>query len=353
MYRPFRSYYGHKGVILLNAIIMAGGEGTRLKQIWPDAPKPMIPVLGKPVMEWLLGWLRHNGVSRVRAALRYKPGVITDYFGSGGAFQTEMSYHVEGAPLGTAGSVRACADFYGSRDFFVLSGDAVCDFDLRSRAEYHRRSHAAVTMALYGCDSPTGYGLVIREPGGRVRGFIEKPGWDRVVTDQVNTGVYVVSPRAMDYVPEGQPFDFAADLFPRLLAAGETVMALRMEGYWNDIGTPRAYYRSCLDALEGRVRLYGPDGKPVQTPAPEEAPARPVPEEKECTEVPCVSRAKLMGLLTERFLFEAGTDFSDGLRLPDVHIAPALDKNALLIRGDDPEKRADWAKIIRSFGEFV
>jgi len=331
---------------------MAGGEGTRLKQIWHEAPKPMIPVLGKPVMEWLLRWLRHNGVSRVRGALRYMPGAITDYFGNGEGLGMQMSYHIETLPLGTAGSVKACGDFYGEKDFFVLSGDALCDFDLRALAEFHRRSRAAVTMALASCETPTAYGLVIREPLGRVRGFIEKPSWERVVTDQVNTGIYVVSPRAMEYVPEGRPFDFAADLFPRLLEAGETVMALPMEGYWSDIGTPRAYYRSCLDALEGRLRLYDKKGEAL--PAPEtEKPSAPAEETASGIEVPCASRAKLMGLLTECYLMEAGTDFMQGLSISDVHIAPSAHKNAVIIRSESPEKRAEWAKLLRSFGEIV
>ena len=119
----------------MNAIIMAGGEGTRLRSIWEKSPKPMIPLLGKPVMERTLALLRRNGVTRVRAALRYMPGVITEYFGDGSAFGVDLSYSVESEPLGTAGGVRACADFYGERDFLVLSGDAACDFDLRALME--------------------------------------------------------------------------------------------------------------------------------------------------------------------------------------------------------------------------
>ena len=130
----------------MNAIIMAGGEGTRLRSIWESGPKPMIPLLGKPVMERTLALLRRNGVTRVRAALRYMPGVITEYFGDGSAFGVDLSYSVESEPLGTAGGVRACADFYGERDFLVLSGDAACDFDLRALMECHRRHRAAVTM---------------------------------------------------------------------------------------------------------------------------------------------------------------------------------------------------------------
>lgn len=335
---------------------MAGGEGTRLRSIWPDAPKPMIPLLGKPVMERLLGLLRHNGVKRVRASLRYMPGVITEYFGDGRNFGPEMSYSVEGAPLGTAGGVRACADFYGEKDFFVLSGDAVCDFDLRALAECHRRTGAAVTMALADTDTPTGYGLVLHDEHGFVQRFIEKPDWSRVVTDRVNTGIYVVSPRAMAFVPPKQPFDFAKDLFPRLLAAGEPIVGLPMHGYWRDIGTPRAYYRANLDALDGLVTLYGADGSPL--PLPEEK--APLPNDADrplrggfVSEIPCASRARLMRLLSERLLFEAGADFSDGLSLPGVHFAPADEKEAVTVRAADAAQLEKWEKFANSFGKTV
>ena len=340
----------------MNAILMAGGEGTRLKSIWPEQPKPMIPLLGKPVMERLLTLLKHSGVRRVRASLRYMPGVITGYFGDGSRYGLELSYSVESVPLGTAGGVRACADFYGERDFFVLSGDAVCDFDLRVLAEFHRRSGAAVTMALAASDTPTGYGLVVRDERGFVRGFLEKPAWSRVVTDRVNTGIYVVSPRAMAYVPPDGPFDFARDLFPKLLRAGETVAALPMDGYWCDVGTPRAYYQANLDALDGRVRLYAPDGKREAPPAEPSAPPEPETREApaDCTaEIPCASRARLMRLLTERFLFEAGADFSDGLSLPGVHFAPKPDGEAVSVRTDSPEGLERWKNIAETLRDSV
>lgn len=338
----------------MNAILMAGGEGTRLKSIWPDQPKPMIPLLGKPVMEHLLGWVKHNGVGHVRATLRYKPGAITEYFGDGSAFGLNLQYSVESAPLGTAGGVRECADFYGDRDFFVLSGDAVCDYDLRALAECHRRTGAAVTIALTEAAVPMGYGLVLHDQWGIVRRFIEKPDWRRVVTDRVNTGVYVVSARAMSYVPPKQPFDFARDLFPRLLEAGEKVIALPMSGYWCDVGTPRAYYRCNLDALDGRVRLYGRDGKPLDTPAEANTPT-PAAEESlrggYRVEIPCTSRARLMRLLSEKLMFEAGADFSDGLSLPGAHFAPDPEKEAVVLDAADETQLSKWEQYARSLGE--
>ena len=335
----------------MNAILMAGGEGKRLRPVWPEAPKPMIPILGRPAAERALGLLRHCGAKRVRLTLGYKPELIRQNFGDGRAFGLELSYSVEEKPLGTAGGVRACADFYGERDFLVLSGDAVCDFDLRALLEYHRRVGAAVTMALAEVETPTAYGLVVADARGRVRGFVEKPDWGRVVTDRVNTGVYAVSPRAMALVPPDAPFDFAKDLIPRLLERGDTVAALPMAGYWCDIGTPRDYYRCNLDALEGRVRLWeGPDAKPAAAQRPPEgAEALPeaAPPEANCVAVPCASRARLMRRLTERFLAEAGADFSDGLTLPGARIAPAPDAEAVLVSAQDENERRRLASLAR------
>ena len=329
----------------MNAIIMAGGEGTRLRSIWEKSPKPMIPLLGKPVMERCLALLRHNGVTQVRAALRYMPGVITEYFGDGSDFGLRLSYSVETQPLGTAGGVRACADFYGERDFLVLSGDAVCDFDLRALMECHRRHKAAVTMALAESDTPTGYGLVLADGRGRVRGFIEKPKWSRVVTDRVNTGIYAVSPRAMAFVPPHEPFDFAKDLFPRLLAAGETLIGLPMDGYWCDVGTPRDYYRCNLDALDGRLRLYDAQGREVPPAAPKTAETEPPRRGFFRAEIPCASRARLMRALSERLMFEAGADFSDGLTLPEVHFAPEEGRSAVLVEARSEKSLRDWVSL--------
>ena len=316
----------------------------------------MIPILGRPAAERVLALLRRSGVPRVRLTLGYKPEVIRGYFGDGRDFGLELTYSVEEKPLGTAGGVRACADFYGDRDFLVLSGDAVCDFDLRALAEYHRRMGAALTMALREVETPTAYGLIVADDRGRVRGFVEKPDWTRVVTDRVNTGVYAVSPRAMALVPPDAPFDFAKDLIPLLLERGETVAALPMAGYWCDIGTPRAYYQCNLDALDGRVRLYeGPDAReaPARETAGAEAAPAPLPPGPDAVVVPCASRARLMRLITERCLTEAGADFSDGLTLPGAHVAPDPSAEAVVVTGGDEKARARLVSLARELKDTV
>ena len=334
----------------MRAIVMAGGEGTRLKSVTGDRPKPMALLAGKPVLEHILALLRRNGITEACLTLRYRPEVIRDYFGDGSAFGMKLEYHVEAEPLGTAGGVRACAAWYGREDFLVISGDAACDFDLRALAKAHRERGAAVTMALYSRETPLQYGTVLTDRSGRVVSFCEKPDWSHVVSDLVNTGIYVVRPEAMDLVPEGEPWDFARDLFPALMAAEQPILGVPMAGYWCDIGTPRAYHQCNLDALDGRLELAPSprelSAKPTEgvAPSPRELSAKPTegvaPSPRELSTkptegvFPCRSRARLMRELSCSGM-EAGADMdlSAGLtlRLGDnrLHVAPSTEEEAL------------------------
>ena len=319
----------------MKAIIMAGGEGTRLKSVTGDTPKPMALLCGRPVLEHILNLLRRNGFEEVCLALRYRPEVIEKYFGDGSRFGMKIEYHVEVAELGTAGCVRACREFYGKEDFLVISGDCACDFDLRALAAEHMRRRPAVTMALAAHDNPLQYGTVLTDRNGRVVSFIEKPVWERVVSDLVNTGIYVLSPAAMDLVPtDGSTWDFAKDLFPALLNIGQDIQGVLMKGYWCDIGTPRAFHQCNLDAIDGRLRLgstaeNAPSPSPSQTAA---AGAR--------VELLCGSRARAMRVLSQN-LMEAGADFSNGLVLRgpggQVRIAPVAEREALSVTAQAPD----------------
>ena len=212
----------------MKAVIMAGGEGTRLKAVPGALPKPLVPLLGRPIMEHILLLLRENGFTEVCAALRYRSMDVRNAFGDGRRLGLSIRYRVEDAPLGTAGGVKNCADFYGDEDFLVISGDAACDFDLAALMQRHKASHAAATLALSREAVPLRYGLAVTDGDDRVRSFVEKPAWPRVVTDLVNTGIYVVSPRALALVPPNSFFDFAKDLFPLLLRKGETLLGMVM-----------------------------------------------------------------------------------------------------------------------------
>lgn len=329
----------------MKAILLAGGQGRRLRSITGKLPKPMVPLVGVPVLDRLLELLRRNGFTDVCATLCYRPEVIQEHCGDGSGYGVHLRYRIETEPRGTAGAVRACSDFYGRDDFLVISGDAACSFDLLRLYRQHQSSGAAVTVALYPDAEPLQYGLVLQDRQGYVRHFIEKPDWPHVVTDLVNTGIYIVSPRAMAYVPEDTPFDFAKDLFPLLLAANEPILGVPMDGYWCDIGTPRAYYRCCLDVLDGRLCPAPPEAP--ETPEAPDAPAQ-------CADplrrsVPCRDRAHRMRTLSEAMM-EAGADFTDGLHVRDgsweLTVRPDAQASALQVEANTPDAAAAAARLL-------
>ncbi len=240
----------------MKAIIMAGGEGTRLRPLTCDCPKPMIQLMNRPVMQYALALLREHGVTRVAATLGYQPDAVADYFAGGDDFGVDLSYFVEPSPLGTAGGVKQAAGFLDER-FIVLSGDGVTDLDIAAAEAFHRERGALATLVLKRADNPLDYGVVLTESDGRVRAFVEKPGWSDVISDTVNTGIYILEPRVLEYIPEERAFDFGHDLFPALVRRGLPVYGYVMQGYWCDVGDVRAYLAVHQDALEGRIHLEG------------------------------------------------------------------------------------------------
>ena len=220
----------------MKAVIMAGGEGRRLRPMSLGLPKPMVPLFDKPVMEHIIALLRRHGFTDICVTLCYRPQSVMEYFRDGAGLGVRLSYFIEEEPLGTAGSVKNCMEQLGEEDFLVISGDAVCDLNLTQLLQFHQEKRAAATLALYRHPAPLEYGLVLTGRQGRVQGFVEKPGWGQVVTNQVNTGIYVLSRRAMDYVPQGRAFDFGKNLFPLLLRQKEEVFGTAPEGYWCDMG---------------------------------------------------------------------------------------------------------------------
>ncbi|SHI07539.1 mannose-1-phosphate guanylyltransferase / phosphomannomutase [Sporobacter termitidis DSM 10068] len=238
----------------MKAIIMAGGEGTRLRPISANKPKPMVELLDRPVLEHILELLKKHGVGSACLTLKYLPQMITDYFGGGERFGMHLEFRTETEALGTAGGVLNCADFIGDEDFIVISGDCVCDFDLGALMDFHARKKAEVTLALYSHPEPCEYGLVVTGEDGRVTRFIEKPAWDHVLTDQINTGIYVMRPSVLKEIPKGEPYDFGKDLFPRLLSARRGMYGYGASGYWCDVGSIGAYIKCCQDMLRGEIK---------------------------------------------------------------------------------------------------
>ncbi len=239
----------------MKAVIMAGGEGTRLRPLSLGSPKPMTPLLGRPVMEHIINLLKRHGITDICVTLCYKPQAVMDYFGGGDRLGVRLTWFTEDEPLGTAGSVKNCMTHIGAEDFLVISGDCVCDLDLTALAEFHRERGAWATLGLYRHKNPLEYGLVLTGQDGRVERFVEKPGWGQVFTDQINTGIYVLSPSAMDRVPRDAVWDFGKDLFPALLHEGAPLFGLPLEGYWRDMGDCGAYLDAACDALSGKVKL--------------------------------------------------------------------------------------------------
>jgi mannose-1-phosphate guanylyltransferase/phosphomannomutase len=239
----------------MKAVILAGGQGMRLRPMSLERPKPMTPLLGRPVLAHILALLRGQGIRDICVTLCCQPQSVVDYFGDGAKFGVKLTYFVEESPLGTAGSVKRCMGWLGDEDFLVVSGDCVCDLPVRQAEDFHRAHGGLATLVLYRHPAPLDYGLVCTGENGRVTEFLEKPAWGQVVTEQINTGIYVLSPAAMAYVPETGPYDFGKDLFPALLRRGEGVFGCLLEGYWRDMGDCGAYLACVRDALSGQLKL--------------------------------------------------------------------------------------------------
>lgn len=240
----------------MKAVIMAGGEGSRLRPLTCDRPKPLVPVCNRPVMAYVLDLLAEHGFQEVFVTLGYMPGAIQDHFGD--TYRGMRLHHVvEESPLGTAGSVAALkAHLDGT--FLVISGDCLTDLDLSEVVAFHLRTGAVATLAMTRVENPLEYGVIMTDREGRIRRFLEKPTWSEVFSDTVNTGIYVLEPSVLDGVPAGRMYDFSRHLFPALLRKGAPLYAAVAEGYWCDIGDPAAYLRANLDLLSGRLRFRPP-----------------------------------------------------------------------------------------------
>jgi mannose-1-phosphate guanylyltransferase/phosphomannomutase len=241
----------------MKAVVMAGGEGTRLRPLTSNQPKPMVPIVGKPCMEHIVELLRTHGFDDIIVTVAFLPQAIRSYFGDGESLEVKIEYSVEESPLGTAGSVRLAADKLDDT-FLVISGDALCDFDLTELVEFHRKREAAVTIGLKSVANPLEFGIVVTDEEGRIERFLEKPSWGQVFSDTINTGVYVLEPEVLRHVPTDRPFDFSKELFPLLLEMGRPLYGFAMDGYWQDVGNLDQYRQANFDALDERVKLSIP-----------------------------------------------------------------------------------------------
>jgi mannose-1-phosphate guanylyltransferase / phosphomannomutase len=243
----------------MKAVVMAGGDGARLRPLTVGRPKPMVPLVNKPVLGHILDLLKSHGITEVIITLRYLASVIQDFYGDGSNLGMNITYVVEESPLGTAGSVKYAAPYLDDT-FLVISGDAVTDFDLEEIVQTHKAHKVLATLTLTRVHNPLEYGVVVTNEAGYVDRFLEKPGWAELISDTVNTGIYVLEPAALDLIPADGPYDFSNELFPTMLQNGLPIYGHIAEGYWCDVGNIAEYQRATADLLYGKIKLAEPIG---------------------------------------------------------------------------------------------
>jgi mannose-1-phosphate guanylyltransferase / phosphomannomutase len=241
----------------MKAVIMAGGEGTRLRPLTSNAPKPMMPIANAPMMEHIVTLLREHGFDEIVVTVAFLANHIRNYFGDGSELGVRMAYATEETPLGTAGSVLNARQQLDER-FLVISGDVLTDIDLEAIWRFHDERGAMATIGLIPVENPLEFGIVITREDGSIERFLEKPTWGQVFSDTINTGIFVLEPEIFDYIAPGRSVDFSSEVFPRLLDEGKPLYGAVVEGYWEDVGTLEAYVRVHKDVLDNRVELEIP-----------------------------------------------------------------------------------------------
>ena len=236
----------------MKAVILVGGEGTRLRPLTSNITKAMVPVLNRPFLEHLLGYLKSHGIEDIILAMSYLPRPIQSYFGDGAEMELILSYFTEAEPLGTAGAVKNAQKLL-DEPFFVFNGDILTEIDLTDMMNQHRHTKAKISIALTPVEDPTIYGVVETDAGGMVRRFIEKPKREEVASNMINAGIYIVEPEVLELIPPDKPTMFEHHVFPPLLEKGEPMAGYPSESYWIDIGTPEKYRRLNHDLLLGKA----------------------------------------------------------------------------------------------------
>jgi NDP-sugar pyrophosphorylase family protein len=238
----------------MQALILAGGKGTRLRPLTVYTPKPVVPICNRPFLLYQIDTLRRAGVTDITLSLSYQPHKIEQQLGDGSDFGVKISYTVEPQPMGTAGAYKFAQDLI-REPTVVFNGDIVTDLDLKAVIRQHNERKAVATIVLAPVENPSAYGLVETENDGRVRRFLEKPKADEISCNTINAGAYVLDPKILDIIPEGENFSFEYGVFPALLERGESFYAHIPAGaYWIDIGAPARYLQVHADILAGRVR---------------------------------------------------------------------------------------------------
>jgi len=236
----------------MQAVILVGGEGTRLRPLTYDLPKPMAPILGKPYLEHLIDLLKKSGVKEIIFATCFKYDIIHDYFKDGADFGVKLFYEIENEPLGTAGAVKN-VEKHITGPFLVFNGDVMIDMDVRKLIEFHKKQKGIGCLTLTKVEDPTRYGIVETNEDKSVKRFIEKPSKEEVTTNYINAGLYILEKRALDLMKPGINYSFEKQIFPQILGSSEKLYAFSNGGYWIDIGKPESYKEVQFDILAGKL----------------------------------------------------------------------------------------------------
>ncbi|PLR68136.1 sugar-phosphate nucleotidyltransferase [Bacillus sp. UMB0893] len=237
----------------VKAVILAGGEGRRLRPLTNHCPKPMVPILNKPVMEYGIELLKKHGIHEIIMTVHYLSSTIRSYFGDGSKWGVRITYSEEGMPLGTAGSVKL-AEHMLTEPFLVISGDIITDFDLRAGIEHHAAHSAAVTIFTKPLDFPIEYGVLLSS-NKKMKKMFEKPNWSDLSQHSINTGIYILNPAVFTYLEGFTYYDFSTDVFPAILSHNEKISLYEAVGYWSDVGTIANYRQTQFDMLDHKVNL--------------------------------------------------------------------------------------------------
>ncbi len=238
----------------MKAVIMAGGFGTRIQPLTSSIPKPMIPLANRPIMLHIVELLKKHGITEMVMLLYHQPDVIKNFFRDGSDFGIKVEYVTPLQDMGTAGAVK-CAEKLLPERFLVISGDLLTDFNLKKIIDFHVERKAMATITLTPVKDPLQFGVVITDKEKRITQFLEKPGWGEVISDTINTGIYVLEPEIFRYIPEEENFDFSHDLFPILLGKGDPLFGYPVKGYWRDIGNTDSYREAHHDIFHGRINI--------------------------------------------------------------------------------------------------
>lgn len=247
----------------MQAVILVGGEGTRLRPLTYDLPKPMAPILGKPYLERLINLLKQSGVEEIIFATCFKYDVIQDYFKDGKNFGVKLFYEIENEPLGTAGAVKNVAKHINGT-FLVFNGDIMVDMDIKKLIEFHKKQKGIGCLTLTKVEDPTRYGIIEVNEDKSIKRFIEKPAPDEITTNYINAGLYILEKETLDLMKPDTNYSFERQIFPKILNSSKKLYAFCNDGYWIDIGKPESYSKVQFDILSGKLKINMPGYKKVK-----------------------------------------------------------------------------------------